>query len=114
MSGDGSASGMVDMQVLEQQLAMVETEAGTLELAARLDAQGDLTGAASVLERYLIANRNAVLARAEYAIALCRLDDVRAGLVETAKLASIPAGPDVMQRVAKVCGPAQALAEQAG
>jgi hypothetical protein len=45
----------------------------------KVEEDGDLTGAASVLERYLLANPKAVMARAEYTVLLCRLDDLAAG-----------------------------------
>ncbi|MDG2003612.1 MAG: hypothetical protein P8J20_09810, partial [Novosphingobium sp.] len=111
--GQALASPAADGVAVEQQvlalngeLAATETESDTLRFSAGLEADGDLSGAANVLERYLFADHNAVMARAEYALLLCRLDDLEAGRFEEAKLASIPAPPDIMARIAKACADA--------
>lgn len=85
-----------------------------MQLAAQFEQDGDLTAAASVLERYLIVDADAVGPRAEYAMLLCRLDDLQAGRFERAKLASIPADADVLRLVDGVCGTETVAASRAG
>lgn len=87
------------------------TEAGALSLSQAKAAKGDLTGAAAVLERYLLIDRNAVEPRAEYAVLLCRLDDVSSGQFEGAKLASEVPDSEALGRVKAACGGVADLSE---
>ncbi|MCJ2178171.1 hypothetical protein [Novosphingobium album (ex Hu et al. 2023)] len=89
---------------IEKEADEASTEAGALSLAQAKAAQGDLTGAAAVLERYLLVDEEAVEPRAEYAVLLCRLDDVPSGQFEGAKLASEVPGSEALGRVKAACG----------
>ena len=104
VAAQDGASEAEQVDALTSEVDMSATEDGALQLASRLEQEGDLSAAASVLERYLLVDRNAVAPRAQYAILLCRLDDRGAGRFEQSKLAAIPADAGTMQRVAAACG----------
>lgn len=76
-----------ELVLLDTEIVESSTEQTALQLAARQIDNSDLSGAATTLERYLIADPEALVVRAEYAITLCRLDDLQAGRFEVAKMA---------------------------
>lgn len=92
------------VQDIEKEADASATEAGALSLSRAKADQGDLTGAAAVLERYLLIDEEAVEPRAAYAVLLCRLDDVPGGQFEGAKIASEAAGSEALGRVRDACG----------
>lgn len=62
------------------------TPEGALALAAKQEAEGDLTGAAATLERALIDHAGAATLRVRYAMLLCRLDDPQRARLQFAQL----------------------------
>lgn len=80
------------------------SEASALVYARALAAANDLSGAASSLEAYLIGDEKSQAVRAEYAVTLCRLDDLAAGKFEGAKLISMKAAAALMTTVTAACG----------
>lgn len=100
-----SPEALEELAVLDVEVSASTTEAGALDLARRKIAVNDLSGAATVLERYLIQNEEAIMARAEYAITLCRLDDMQAAQLEMLKLSYLAVPADWQQRVTGACGP---------
>ena len=84
--------------------------AGVLALAAQFDATGRPTEASAVLERYLIVDPESAPTRTEYAVLLCRLDDIEAGRYEMAKLSALTIDTAATARLAAACGitPAEA------
>jgi hypothetical protein len=80
------------------------SETSALAKARALAASNDLSAAASSLEAFLIADEKAQAARAEYAVILCRLDDLAAGKFEGAKLISTKAAPALVAAVTAACG----------
>lgn len=99
---------------IDQQKDNIGDEAGALATAAALRDSGDVSGSASVLEAFLIENEEAVTARIEYAVTLCRLDDMQAGRYEAAKVAATGASAQAMAPIVAACGPVPTLAELAG
>lgn len=99
---------------IDQQKDNIGDEAGALATAAALRDSGDVSGSASVLEAFLIENEEAVTARIEYAVTLCRLDDMQAGRYEAAKVAATGASAQAMASIVAACGPIPTLAELAG
>ena len=90
--------------VIEASLDSIATEAGVLGFARELTAINDLTGAASSLEAFLLANEKSEAVRVEYAVTLCRLDDMEAGKFEGAKLLSMKASAQSIEAVTAACG----------
>ncbi|MCT2401547.1 hypothetical protein [Novosphingobium mangrovi (ex Huang et al. 2023)] len=104
MSGSDPAVNAQLVSEIEMEADESATEAGALALARAKTSQGDLSGAAAVLERYLLIDKEAVEPRAEYAVLLCRLDDVAGGQFEGAKLAGKAPGSDALDRAKAACG----------
>lgn len=92
------------VRAIEADVDRIATEPGVLAYARELAAANDLSGAASTLEAFLIANENSEAVRAEYAVTLCRLDDIEAGKFEGAKLVSMNASAQTMNAVTAACG----------
>jgi len=67
-------------------------------------AANDLSGAASTLERALLANRNADEVRALYATILCRLDDPKGAQIEIDLLKGRNLSPDIASELRANCG----------
>jgi len=86
-------------------------EAEGLGEARRLSADGDLLGAASTLERVLLANPNAHDARLYYAAPLCRLGDLQGAGFGLAKLGRQGISAAIGSETDQACG--QALARPA-
>lgn len=100
-----SPEALQELAMLDVEVSASTTEAGALDLARRKIAVNDLSGAATVLERYLIQDQEAVLARGEYAVTLCRLDDMQAAQLEMLKLSYLAVPADLQARVTAACGP---------
>lgn len=81
-----------------------QSSAGALALARQQQASGNLTGAASTLERALIANSDADDVRLAYAAVLCRLDDRQSARQELRQLSGGPAGHAQWAEVKAACG----------
>jgi hypothetical protein len=90
--------------VIEASLDRLSTEQGVLGFAGDLAAMNDLSGAATALEAFLLANENSEAVRTQYAVTLCRLDDVEAGKFEGAKLLSMKASTRSIDAVTAACG----------
>ncbi|MCZ8370010.1 MAG: tetratricopeptide repeat protein [Porphyrobacter sp.] len=84
--------------------AAAERPETALATASQQEAEGDLLGAASTLERALIENPQADDVRLAYAGLLCRLDDPEAARAELSALRSRPASGDAWQKMIAVCG----------
>ena len=81
-----------------------QSSAMALDLASRQQAAGNLTGAASTLERALITNADADDVRLSYAAVLCRLDDHQSARQELRQLGG-QAGNNALWRAVKAtCG----------
>ena len=89
---------------IDRQKDSMMDEASALALSARLRDGGDVSGSASVLEAFLIENEEAVAARIEYAVTLCRLDDLQAGRFEGGKVAATGASAAAMAPIVAACG----------
>lgn len=75
-----------------------------LQTADAQVAAGDLTGAATTLERRLIDEPDATNVRIRYAVLLCELDDRQAAQHELAKLAAEPIDDANKAVIAAKCG----------
>jgi hypothetical protein len=75
-----------DAAALDALVDGAETPTGAVTLARQQAESGDLTGAASTLERALLRNQNAHDLRLFYAGLLCQLDDPQGARVEVSKL----------------------------
>lgn len=73
-------------QDIEALVAESQTPVDAIATARQQTAAGDLTGAASTLERALLDNPNASDARLLYAATLCRLGDAQGARIEVGKL----------------------------
>ena len=98
------------LTAIEVDIDAIATEAGLLAHSRALVAAGDISGAASAQEAFLIGDERSQAVRAEYAITLCRLDDRAAGKFEGAKLVSMKAPGDVIAAVTAACGKLPSLA----
>ena len=98
---------------IEAEIDRIASESGVLAHARALAAANDLSGSASTLEAFLIANENSETVRTEYAVTLCRLDDVDAGKFEGAKLVAMKASAQSIQAVTGACGQLPDLASLA-
>lgn len=96
---------------IDQQKDAISSEAGALAMAAMLRDNGDVSGAASVLEAFLIENEESVAARIEYAQTLCKLDDLQAGRFEAAKVAATGATGQAMAGIVSACGAVPSAAD---
>ena len=81
-----------------------QTSTLALALAARQAGADNLTGAASTLERALIANADADDVRLAYAAVLCRLDDRQSARQELRQLSGKPGGNAQWAQVRAACG----------
>lgn len=81
-----------------------EDPASALETASAQEAQGDLLGAASTLERALLENPDADEVRANYARILCRIDDRDAARVEIGALRGRYPSSNAIERMIAECG----------
>ncbi len=111
-AGDAPASATNDAIIadIENEADESASEASALALSQSKADSGDLTGAAAVLERYLLIAHDAVEPRARYAVLLCRLDDLEGGRFEGAKIASGTDTGSAVQEVETVCGPVPDIA----
>lgn len=80
------------------------TEASAIAMARRQESAGDLTGAASTLERVLIVDENADDARLAYASILCRLDDLQSARQELREVGDKPGSNIEWAAVRAACG----------
>lgn len=94
---------LAEIALLEAEITASTTEESALQFAQQQIDGNDLTGATTTLERYLITDPESVPARIEYAIALCRLDDLQAGQFEVAKLAGAAVDETNVQRLQASC-----------
>jgi predicted Zn-dependent protease len=76
-----------------------------LDTASKQIGAGDLTGAATTLERLLINDPDATPVRLRYAALLCDLDDRQAATFELSKLKSEPVDGASWAQVEASCGP---------
>lgn len=104
------SSEQLDSPDVEAELVLLDTEIvessskdSALQLSARQIANRDLSGAATTLERYLIADPEAMGLRAEYALTLCRLDDLQAGRFEVAKIEAEALAQSMADRLQAAC-----------
>jgi hypothetical protein len=93
-----------DVAAVAADVDALATEAGALAHARKLSADSDLSAAASALEAYLISDEKSAAVRAEYAVTLCRLDDMAAGKFEGAKMVAMGASPALLSTVTAACG----------
>lgn len=101
----GAPSEADSVQAIEAGVDAGTSVAGVLGRSQKLAADQDLSAAASTLEAFLLVNGEAAAVRAEYAITLCRLDDMQAAMFEAAKLASMKPDPSLTAAVRAACGP---------
>ncbi|MEH6661442.1 MAG: hypothetical protein V7679_07335 [Parasphingorhabdus sp.] len=92
-----------ELLLLDAEVVESSTEQTALQLAARQIENKDLSGAATTLERYLITDPESSVVRVEYAITLCRLDDLQAGRFEVAKIAENGLDQPTADRVQTEC-----------
>ncbi|WP_417621015.1 hypothetical protein [Parasphingorhabdus sp.] len=92
-----------EMALLDTEIMESTTEQSALQLAQRQIDAKDLSGAATTLERYLITDPESQPARIEYAIALCRLDDLQAGHFEVAKMQIPELDQPTVERIQSFC-----------
>lgn len=92
------------ISLIEASLDRIATEQGVLGFARELAAMNDLSGAATSLEAFLITHEASEAVRTEYAVTLCRLDDIEAGKFEGAKLLSMKASSQSIEAVTAACG----------
>ena len=83
--------------------ASTTTDSG-LTAAAAQTSQGDISGAATTLERMLIINPDSVSVRISYVAALCQLDDQQAAKFETSKLEWQEISDEAWSGVQAACG----------
>lgn len=101
-------------QEIEALVAESQTPVNAIATARQQTAAGDLTGAASTLERALLENPNANDARLLYAATLCRLGDPQGARIEVGKLDRQAVGEAMFVEANEACGGAlrrPALAE---
>ena len=103
-------------QAIDALIAETQTPVDAIATARQQSAAGDLTGAASTLERALLANPNANDARLLYAATLCRLGDPQGARIELGKLERQDVGQAMFDEANQACGgalnrPAPAEAE---
>ncbi|TNE34624.1 MAG: DUF560 domain-containing protein [Alphaproteobacteria bacterium] len=89
---------------LDQLSAAAESPDEALSTAATQEAEGDLLGAASTLERALLHRPEADDVRLAYATLLCRLDDQQAARIEVGALRLRPTGGEAWQQMLQACG----------
>lgn len=92
-----------ELLLLDAEVVESSTEPTALQLAARQIDSKDLSGAATTLERYLLTDPESLVARVEYAITLCRLDDLQAGRFELAKISENRLDQPTADRVQTEC-----------
>tara|TARA_R110001606_G_scaffold56209_11_gene136396 strand:- start:460 stop:933 length:474 start_codon:yes stop_codon:yes gene_type:complete len=92
-----------ELMLLDAEVVESSTEQTALQLAARQIESKDLSGAATTLERYLITDPESLVVRVEYAITLCRLDDLQAGRFEVTKMAGSEIDQATADRVKAEC-----------
>ncbi len=80
------------------------SDEATLAAAAAQVNAGDLTGAATTLERRLIDEPDATNVRVRYALLLCELDDRQAAQFELAKLSEEPINDVSRSDIQAKCG----------
>jgi hypothetical protein len=85
-------------------IAESDSPANAMATARQQSDSGDLTGAASTLERALLADPNAHHARLLYAATLCRLGDPQGARIEIAKLDRQDIDPAGWREANEACG----------
>lgn len=86
---------------------LIEASASDEAALQTADAQvavGDLTGAATTLERRLFDEPDATLVRVRYAVLMCELDDRQAAQYELSKMANEPIDDASKAMIAAKCG----------
>lgn len=91
-------------QDIEALVAESQTPVDAIATARQQTAAGDLTGAASTLERALLENPNANDARLLYAATLCRLGDPQGARIEIGKLDRQDIGAAMFDETNQACG----------
>lgn len=94
----------VDNAALDQLSEAAENPQTALAAAAEQEAEGDLLGAASTLERALLDSPQADDVRLAYTTLLCRLDDRESARVEIAALRSRPTSSGEWKQMLDACG----------
>lgn len=89
---------------LDELSEAAETPQAALAMAATQEADGDLLGAASTLERALLDSPHADDVRLAYATLLCRLDDRESARIEIGALRSRPTSGSEWKRMLGACG----------
>lgn len=89
---------------LDQDVDSSMTATSALALAQEREAVGDVTGASTILERYLLTDEESVPVRAKYAMLLCSLSDKQAGQYELLKLRATAADAVTLNAVESACG----------
>jgi predicted Zn-dependent protease len=90
---------------IEAMIDASTSSSAALATAATQVSAGDLTGAATTLERLLINDPDATLVRLRYAALLCELDDRQAARFELSKLKSETVDVSSRAQVVTSCGP---------
>ena len=85
-------------------IAELESPANAIMLARQQSEAGDLAGAATTLERALLADPNANDARLLYAATLCRLGDPQGARIEITKLDGQDIDPAGWEEANQACG----------
>lgn len=80
------------------------SDEAALQAADAQIAEGDLTGAATTLERRLLDEPDATIVRIRYAVLLCELDDRQAAQHELSKIAAEPIEDASKAVIAAKCG----------
>lgn len=101
IAAPGHAQSDADIAAL---IAESETPRDAIGTARQQTASGDLAGAASTLERALLADPNAHDARLLYAATLCRLGDTQGARIEIAKLDRQEIGEAGWSEANEACG----------
>ncbi len=89
---------------IDQLIDASTTNEAALQTADSQVAAGDLTGAATTLERRLLDEPDATTVRIRYAVLLCELDDRQAAQHELTKLAAEPIDDASKAVIAAKCG----------
>jgi thioredoxin-like negative regulator of GroEL len=95
--------------------ALIEASASNEATLASAEAQvnaGDLTGAATTLERRLIDEPDATVVRIRYAVLLCELDDRQAAQYELSKMSAEPIDDASKAKIQASCGALSPTATQ--
>lgn len=107
----GTAPLQVAAQSIEELDALSDSsndEAGGIQAARDQAARGEYLEALATLERVLARNPKSREARLIHAIYLCRIDDLRGGLIEIDKLKEKHYGKELLEDARAMCAPKEA------